>query len=288
ARVLGDAERRRLQALREAVARAEAQATARLEAARSTREEHAQRRPAELPAEATVGVAQAAAAAARRELEEASQELGALTSDVTRHQAQLRRFAAEKDAWDARRETMNLWKRLHRLIGEGDGKAFQEFAQILNLQELVDRANGHLRALAPRYALITAVDGKGRPRLDFAIRDAWLAGRQRPITTLSGGETFQVSLALALGLADMRTRGMPLETLLLDEGFGTLDPRALDHAVEALERLHARSRIQVGVISHVEALRERIEARVVVEALGNGHSRLRPELGGARDGEERA
>ncbi|TNF33259.1 MAG: hypothetical protein EP329_08530, partial [Deltaproteobacteria bacterium] len=265
---------------REALLRDEARAEARWTAAEAARAEHAGRRPETLADDTSAGDAQTTASSARKALEDASEELGALTNDVTRHQALLRRHADSKRDWEARRETMNLWKRLHRLIGEGDGRAFQEYAQTLNLQELVDRANGHLRALAPRYALVTAVDAKGHARLDFAIRDTWLAGRQRPITTLSGGETFQVSLALALGLADMRTHGMPLETLLLDEGFGTLDPRSLDHAVEALERLHARSRIQVGVISHVEALRERIEARIVVEALGNGHSRLRPELGG--------
>lgn len=279
ARLLDDAERRRLTELEDALTEAEARARSRRDAAAERREEHASRRPTELAEGLSATAAQAAAAVARSDLEEASQEVGALTTDLTRQQAQLRRFAEEKREWEARRETLNLWLRLHRLIGEGDGRAFQEYAQTLNLQELVDRANGHLRALAPRYALVTATNAKGQTRLDFAIRDAWLAGRQRPITTLSGGETFQVSLALALGLADMRTRGMPLETLLLDEGFGTLDPRSLDAAVEALERLHARSRIQVGVISHVEALRERIEARIVVDALGNGHSRLRPELG---------
>ena len=111
--------------------------------------------------------------------------------------------------------------------------------------------------------------------------DQFQANRRRPITTLSGGETFLVSLALALGLADMRRSGMPIETLLLDEGFGTLDPRALDVAVDALERLHASNRIQVGIISHVEALRERIEARIVVQPMGNGRSRLVTHVGPA-------
>jgi exonuclease SbcC len=98
------------------------------------------------------------------------------------------------------------------------------------------------------------------------------------LTTLSGGETFLVSLALALALADYRAVEMPIETLLLDEGFGTLDTDTLNTAMDALERLQARG-TQIGIISHLGGLRERIEARIVVDKVGNGRSEIRFELG---------
>ena len=94
----------------------------------------------------------------------------------------------------------------------------------------------------------------------------------------SGGETFLVSLSLALALAEYRTLQAPIETLLLDEGFGTLDTDTLNTVMDALERLQTRG-ARIGLISHVDGLRERIEARVAVEAIGHGRSRLRVELG---------
>jgi exonuclease SbcC len=174
---------------------------------------------------------------------------------------------AEKEA--------SLWNEMRLLIGSNDGGAFQRFAQTLNLSELVDRANVRLRELEPRYELVVATDSSGNPELAFAVRDHEHGGRERPQTTLSGGETFLVSLALALALSEYRQTQMPIETLLLDEGFGTLDPETLDIAMSALERLCATGGTQIGVISHVEGLRDRINAQIVVEKLGGGRSRLR-------------
>ncbi len=270
-----------LSARREALVDALTRAEDRLAEATTALDGHRATRPAELPEGAATEAWRLRLEASRADLDDANQALGAARQQLDRQQAAAREHAELRRDWEQAREVADLWQRLHKLIGTRDGKAFQEFAQILNLQELIARANEHLRSLAPRYGLVTATDRTGRPRLDFAVRDGWLASRERPITTLSGGESFLVSLALALGLADMRTVEMPIETLLLDEGFGTLDPRSLDLALEGLSRLHAQGGVQVGIISHVEALRERVEARVVVEPLGGGRSRLRTELGGA-------
>jgi exonuclease SbcC len=179
---------------------------------------------------------------------------------------------------DRARRDHDIWQSLHNLIGKNNGEQFKEFAQILNLQELIDKANARLRWLAPRYSLTVARDADGLPRLSFLVRDAHFADAERPPTTLSGGETFLVSLALALALADYRAVEMPIETLLLDEGFGTLDTDTLNTAMDALERLQARG-TQIGIISHLGGLRERIEARIVVGKLGNGRSEIRFELG---------
>jgi exonuclease SbcC len=179
----------------------------------------------------------------------------------------------------AAQEALDLWKRLHELVGTKDGEDFKNFALSLELQCLLEQANHRLARLAPRYRLEQATDKDGNPRLAFAIADAFQADQERPLSTLSGGETFLVSLALALALADYRALRMPMETLLIDEGFGTLDPDTLNVAMGALEALHA-SGVQVGVISHVEALKERIFARIAVRPDRPGRSRIHTELVG--------
>ena len=121
--------------------------------------------------------------------------------------------------------------------------------------------------------LAPARDARGEPQLGFAVRDEWHAGVERPVTTLSGGESFLVSLALALALADYRAVRMPIETLLLDEGFGTLDRDTLGVVMNALSALTSEG-VQIAIISHVDWLRDQIEAQVAVEPRGNGRSRI--------------
>jgi len=218
----------------------------------------------------------------RRGLESRSgelhQQVGHCRAQLEEHQRKSKDLAGVLERVDRVRRECEIWRSLHELIGVGDGERFKEFAQILNLQELIDKANARLKWLAPRYSLTVARTPEGQPRLSFAVRDAHFADAERPPTTLSGGETFLVSLALALALADYRAVEMPIETLLLDEGFGTLDNDTLNTAMDALERLQARG-TQIGIISHLAGLRERIEARIVVGKLGNGRSEIRFELG---------
>ena len=113
--------------------------------------------------------------------------------------------------------------------------------------------------------------------------DRYQANVERPLTTLSGGETFLVSLALALGLADFRQVDMPIETLLLDEGFGTLDQDSLHMALTTLHQLHYDASRQIGIISHVDALKELIDSRIVVEPVGHGRSQIRFEFGAQKN-----
>jgi len=220
-------------------------------------------------------------------------ELAALDASIARHiedhTTTLAQITMDDDRRSRARETdreraiaeaeFERWERLHVLIGKNDGDEFKRFAQTLNLQELLARANEQLAQLEPRYALVPALGANDQPRLTFAVRDAWHAGEERPVATLSGGETFLVSLALALALASYRTVRLPIETILLDEGFGTLDTDTLQVVMRALESLHARG-MQVGIISHVEALRERIPARVIVQKQGSGRSTVRVEYDG--------
>ena len=201
-------------------------------------------------------------------------ELAAARASLAADDA-LRGRASELDGeLTAARADAALWRRLHSLIGVGDGDAFKRFAQVLNLGDLVDEANVHLERLTDRYRLRPACAEDGRPTLSFVVEDRFQGGQVRPTTTLSGGERFLVSLALALGLGQLRSNKTPLETLLLDEGFGTLDQESQSVAMSALDRLQATG-TQVGIISHVDALREKIPAQVLVEKLGDGRSRIR-------------
>lgn len=187
------------------------------------------------------------------------------------------RRAEAEAAVNALRAEADVWLRLHDLIGRAGGKHFKQFAQALNLGHLLARANEHLGRLNERYHLRPVRDAdSGLPTLEFEVVDRWRPAMPRSPRTLSGGESFLVSLALALGLADLRTSSMPVETLLLDEGFGTLDPHTLEVALSALGQLQASGR-QVGIISHVVGLHERIHARILVEPQGEGHSRVRVE-----------
>jgi exonuclease SbcC len=207
----------------------------------------------------------------RIELNERVTQARSLLLEAQRVAEDIAAIRAARDDAGARAE---VWHQLHDLIGVNDGDRFREFAQALNLDRLLDRANQHLATLKDRYRLVTVRDPEtGVPTLEFEVEDRWRPGTTRSLKTLSGGEGFLVSLALALGLSDLRTSSMPVETLLLDEGFGTLDPETLDVALAALQQLQASGR-QIGIISHVAGLQERIDARIQVEPLGNGRSRV--------------
>ena len=170
-------------------------------------------------------------------------------------------------------QDLHIWRQIHKMIGLNYGGAFQKYAQALNLRELIYRANKHLDTLAPRYSLGTA-ENDGIPTLDFAVHDSHHANKSRALSTLSGGETFLVSLAMALALADYHQSDLRMETLLLDEGFGTLDQDSLSTALSLLNSIHLDGNQQVGLISHVEALKERIPHRIRVRKLGNGRSTI--------------
>ena len=143
------------------------------------------------------------------------------------------------------------------------------FAQGLSLDVLVRLANRHLSKLSDRYRL-QRIAGE---TLDLEIVDQHQASTRRPMRSLSGGESFIASLALALGLSDLAGRNVKIDSLFIDEGFGSLDPDTLDIAVAALEGLQT-SHKTIGVISHVELLKERITAQIRVTPTGGGVSRL--------------
>ncbi len=176
---------------------------------------------------------------------------------------------ALKAELDSQQQRWEQWESINDLIGSRSGAKFRTFAQSLTLEALLAHSNRHLDDFAKRYVL-QRVPGSD---LELQIIDRDMADDVRSVHSLSGGESFLVSLALALGLASLSSNKTQVESLFIDEGFGSLDPETLDIAIASLDTLQALGR-KVGVISHVPILVERIGARVVVEKQGGGRSRV--------------
>lgn len=199
-----------------------------------------------------------------------SEQLGGLHAMLRRddelranQQELLQQIAAQAGEYD-------LWQRLDALVGSAKGDKFRKFAQGLTLDHLLTLANRQLERLHGRYVLRRRSSGE----LELEIVDQWQADATRDTRTLSGGESFLVSLALALALSDLVSHRTSIDSLFLDEGFGTLDAETLDVALSALDTLNVTGKM-VGIISHVEGLKERIATQIRVEKGGGvGHSRL--------------
>jgi exonuclease SbcC len=161
-----------------------------------------------------------------------------------------------------------LWGQLNDLIGSADGKKFRNYAQQFTLDVLLGYANRHLTELARRYRLERIKD-----TLALMVIDQDMGDEPRSVHSLSGGESFLVSLALALGLASLASNRVRVESLFIDEGFGSLDADTLSVAMDALDGLQAMGR-KVGVISHVQEMTERISTKILVQRLAGGKSQV--------------
>lgn len=161
-----------------------------------------------------------------------------------------------------------LWGKLNDLIGSADGKKFRNYAQQFTLEVLLRYANHHLTGLSRRYRLERIAD-----TLALMVVDQDMGDERRSVHSLSGGESFLVSLALALGLASLSSNRVRVESLFIDEGFGSLDADTLRVAMNALDHLQAQGR-KVGVISHVQEMTERIAVQIQVQRQSGGQSRI--------------
>ena len=164
------------------------------------------------------------------------------------------------------------WELLCRFIGDKTGNTFNNFAQELTLKHLLNFANRRLQKLHSRYILSMPLDVEDD---DLVVVDTNMGNERRSVKTLSGGETFIISLSLALGLSDLASRDVLIESLFIDEGFGTLDPEVLEVTIGTLEQLQAESNKTVGIISHVDSMRERIYTQVQLEKQQNGFSTMK-------------
>ncbi|RAU56093.1 AAA family ATPase [Pseudomonas sp. RIT412] len=214
-----------------------------------------------------------------RQLLEAVEEAQSKTAIHDQSCADLRAQLSEDDRRrDASRELQariaaaaseyQRWGRISALVGSANGDTFRKIAQAYNLDLLVHHANAQLKQLVRRYRL-----KRGGSLLGLLVMDTEMGDELRSVHSLSGGETFLVSLALALGLASMASSTLRIESLFIDEGFGSLDPESLQLAMDALDGLQAQGR-KVGVISHVQEMHERIPVQIQVRRQGNGLSTL--------------
>jgi exonuclease SbcC len=211
-----------------------------------------------------------ALAALQEERRQAHERAAALKLQLAQDDA--RRKAAEALLADIARQqdTERRWAQLSELIGSADGKKFRNYAQQFTLDVLLGYANAHLAQLAPRYQL-QRIDNPAQPSLGLLVRDLHMGDELRSVHSLSGGESFLVSLAMALGLASLSSNRVRVESLFIDEGFGSLDAETLRVAMDALDGLQSMGR-KVGVISHVQEMTERIATRIVVQPAANGRS----------------
>lgn len=232
----------------------------------------------DLPPRPDLDAAQQAEETARAELSSAT-KAAALAHDAADELARLR--DRHREAAAARAPLAERTARLEHLaaVCRGTGNdlrmSLERYVLAAHLEEITDAASTRLREMTDgRYTLRHSdarTKGGGASGLSILVHDAW-TGREREAASLSGGETFQASLALALGVADVVRRhqgGIELDTLFVDEGFGSLDPEALDQAMAVLDQLRAGGRM-VGVISHVPAVKERIATGITVERTPRG------------------
>ncbi len=194
--------------------------------------------------------------------------IGAFANEL-KHDDSQRELVAEIDKEiEGASEIAKVWKGVSDAIGSKDGAKFVRFAQSITLELLIELANRHLADLKPRYRLVKTGE------LGFHVIDHELGEERRSARSLSGGERFLVSLALALALSGLGGRQTFADTLFIDEGFGSLDAETLDVAIDALETLQSQGR-NVGVISHVEAMKDRIPVQVRVVKQCAGKSSVR-------------
>jgi len=203
------------------------------------------------------------------QLGEMQKGLGALDQRLQQHAQQQERHQAQFRAIELQKKECDRWERLHSLIGSGDGKKFRNFAQGLTFELMVAHANRQLQKMSDRYILVR----DSNEPLELNVIDNYQAGEIRSTKNLSGGESFIASLALSLGLSSMASRNVRVDSLFLDEGFGTLDEDALETALETLSGLQQDNKL-IGIISHVPALKERIGTQIQVEAGNSGRSTL--------------
>jgi DNA repair protein SbcC/Rad50 len=254
---------------RELLARLDSAAHAAKTVMEERRRALAQHEEAGVPAleEASVPLEREAAGAEKVTLEQQQFDI--------RHRLEVDDAAKKKNAEllpqiNAQFRKTDLWRKISEVIGSADGKKFRTYAQSLTLEVLLGYANEHLKSLAPRYAVIRVPSSE----MELQMVDRDMGDEVRSVNSLSGGEGFLVSLALALGLSSLSSHTTRVESLFIDEGFGSLDPDTLEVALATLDSLQASGR-KVGIISHVPGLAERIGVRIEVSPGGGGRSKVR-------------
>ena len=191
------------------------------------------------------------------------QDKGALTQSLLTNGENEKAYSELEKEIAGQRDIADKWSDLNSLIGSANGNKFMEIAQAYTFKELIKAANKKLRMLSDRYVLTYDYDNK----LDFSVIDTENDNNVRTAKGLSGGESFIVSLSLALGLSSFMAKDTKIQSFFLDEGFGTLDEKNLNKAINALLSLKEEGKT-IGIISHVSALKDTIPLQIKVEKGG--------------------
>jgi len=205
-----------------------------------------------------------------------NQEIGSMKTTIENDAANRLKFQEVALELKAQEAEFNRWNALNGHIGSAEGDKFAKFAQELTMRFMLSKANFHLAKLSNRYQLLYE---KNKTVDDLFVSDIYHGGEKRSVKTLSGGESFLVSLALALGLSDLAGSKTRISSLFIDEGFGSLDQETLDIALTTLEKLQHETNRTIGIISHVDALKERITTQIELIRDSVGNSRIEVKVG---------
>lgn len=198
-----------------------------------------------------------------------SVEIGRLSQKIEACEQNIAKYKMEKEKEEKLRDEFNSWDELNAEFGGANGMKFRRIAQSFLLNDLLHRANGYLGNLNKRY-LLDCEPGT----LTVRMLDMYQNDSQGPVDILSGGEGFLVSLSLALALSSLNKKGFSIDTLFIDEGFGTLSGEVLNTVMDMLERLQVINGKRVGIISHVEGLKDRIPVQIRVKRIDLTRSRI--------------
>ena len=175
------------------------------------------------------------------------------------------------NAMETLKVEQGYYKTLSDLIGDQTGNKFNNIIQRITLRHLFNMTNARLLTLMDRYQVDLGGDGQED---EIWVIDTYMGNEKRTINSVSGGERFVISLAMALSLSDLASNNVRLDSVFIDEGFGSLSPDDLDNSITMLERMQIESEKTIGIISHVESLKERISTQILVEKLHNGESTI--------------
>lgn len=227
---------------------------------------HSERRPAELNEKDDIENLTKLILENSQKDKEVTESIGRLKEQLDSDSRKHKEFESQLDRVQNLKSVYDRWNNLNSLLGSSDGKKFRTIAQSYVLESLIHSANHYMKTLSGRYIL------KIQPgTFVILVEDKYQGSSLRAAGTLSGGETFLVSLALALALSDIGDR-LGVDTLFIDEGFGTLSGEPLQKAIETLQSLHVKTGKHVGIISHVEELREKIPVQIVISQQGASSS----------------
>jgi exonuclease SbcC len=200
-----------------------------------------------------------------------SESIGANRKQIETNNEAKSRLASSLATLELLNKDLDLWTTMNKLIGDSSGKRFSDFVQDLTLSQLIAFGNDRLKSFSDRYLL--AVPQRNEST-SLQVIDTHMGNTRRSVSSLSGGETFKLSLALAFGLSDLAAKNVNIESLFIDEGFGTLDPESLDQAITILEEMQHKNNKSIGIISHVGELKDRIGAKIKLVSTGGGYSRV--------------